>query len=333
MSINKTISGWTVDVQPGGRGGKRYRKSFSVKSEALAYEAWLKTKLNQDPEWTPAKKDGRRLSDLIGIWYKHHGQQLRAGKDTYNRLMAMALAMGNPSSDAFNAASFADYRSQRIAAGISASCVNREHAYLRAVFNELSRIGEWTKDNPIKHVRQFKIQDRELSYLTIKEIDRLLSALRDRQSDAYIIAKICLSTGARWSEAENLRIAQVKNGQITFQKTKSGKNRTVPIDAELVREIESRKNSYFGVRLFKDSYEDFRRCLPSLGLILPPGQLTHVLRHSFASHFMMNGGNILTLQKILGHSSITMTMKYAHLAPEHLQEAKALNPIARLSGA
>ncbi len=46
---------------------------------------------------------------------------------------------------------------------------------------------------------------------------------------------------------------------------------------------------------------------------------------------MMNGGNILTLQKILGHANLTMTMKYAHLAPEHLQEARKLNPIAALT--
>lgn len=41
----------------------------------------------------------------------------------------------------------------------------------------------------------------------------------------------------------------------------------------------------------------------------------------------MNGGNILTLQKILGHSTVLMTMRYAHLAPDHLQEAVALNPM------
>lgn len=45
---------------------------------------------------------------------------------------------------------------------------------------------------------------------------------------------------------------------------------------------------------------------------------------------MMNGGNILALQKILGHSSITMTMRYAHLAPDHLEEAVTLNPVSGL---
>lgn len=44
----------------------------------------------------------------------------------------------------------------------------------------------------------------------------------------------------------------------------------------------------------------------------------HVLRHTFASHFIMSGGNILTLQKILGHSDVKMTLIYAHLAPDFL---------------
>ncbi len=47
-----------------------------------------------------------------------------------------------------------------------------------------------------------------------------------------------------------------------------------------------------------------------------------------ASHFMMNGGNILVLQKILGHSTIAMTMRYAHFAPDHLEDAVRLNPLS-----
>ena len=46
---------------------------------------------------------------------------------------------------------------------------------------------------------------------------------------------------------------------------------------------------------------------------------------------MMNSGNIRTLQRILGHANVTMTMRYSHRSPEHLQEAKNLNPLARLT--
>ena len=48
----------------------------------------------------------------------------------------------------------------------------------------------------------------------------------------------------------------------------------------------------------------------------------HDLRHTFASHFMMNGGELYTLQKLLGHHSVTMTERYAHLSPTYLDKAR-----------
>ena len=71
----------------------------------------------------------------------------------------------------------------------------------------------------------------------------------------------------------------------------------------------------------------FREGVERAQIELPLGQMTHVLRHTFASHFMMAGGNILALQRILGHQSLTMTMRYSHLAPEHLKEAREFNPL------
>ncbi|PTS82925.1 hypothetical protein DBR00_17655 [Pseudomonas sp. HMWF032] len=56
-------------------------------------------------------------------------------------------------------------------------------------------------------------------------------------------------------------------------------------------------------------------------------QLLRMLRHTFASHFIMNGGHFLTLKEVLGHSSLTMTMRYAHLSPSHLRGALRLNPL------
>ncbi|NJD85826.1 site-specific integrase, partial [Candidatus Erwinia dacicola] len=95
-----------------------------------------------------------------------------------------------------------------------------------------------------------------------------------------------------------------------------------PIDPELSSEL-PKKNG----ELFTPCYYAFRSALERAGIELPAGQLTHVLRHTFASHFMMNGGNILVLQKILGHTDIKMTMRYAHFAPNHLEEALRLNPL------
>jgi site-specific recombinase XerD len=81
-------------------------------------------------------------------------------------------------------------------------------------------------------------------------------------------------------------------------------------------------------RLFKNCYGAFRSALERTDIELPAGQLTHVLRHTFASHFMMNGGNILVLQRVLGHTDIKMTMRYAHFAPNHFDEALKFNPLS-----
>jgi integrase len=197
------------------------------------------------------------------------------------------------------------------------------------------RLGFWTENNPLARLWQFKIAERELSYLDNEEIRALLSALQSRtEKDALLITKLCLASAARWNEAESLRISQLHSGMIHFTQTKTDRNRSIPIDEALAdesRDFYKNRNRDATGRIFKSSVGAFRMAVREAGIELMQGQLTHVLRHTFASHFMMNGGNILALQKVLGHSSLQTTMIYAHLSPDHLQEAKLLNPLTRLT--
>ncbi len=166
--------------------------------------------------------------------------------------------------------------------------------------------------------------EAELAFLYPDELKRLLAACADSQNpDLLLVVKLCLATGARWSEVEELTQSQVSPNRITFTRTKSKKSRSVPISPELYAQLPRKRG-----RLFGDCYRAFEMVVERAGLELPPGQNTHVLRHTFASHFMMNGGNILVLQKILGHSTIAMTMRYAHFAPDHLEDAVRLNPLS-----
>ena len=325
--------GWPT-FGPMGSRGKRYRKTFTTKAEALSYEAWLKSNVTQKPDWQPQKRDARRLSELIEIWYSQHGTHLNSGRDTYNRLRNLSAALGDPYANKLNSEMFAEYRSNRIADGVSANNMNREKNYLQAMFNELARLDIWKGDNPIAKVRSLKVSERELSYLTLDQIDLLLSELKQaRNEHVYLITQVCLATGARWSEAEKLRRPQVRNGLIQFAMTKSKKTRAVPIDEELESDLQKHyelKSEDIGdSRFFTYAYSAFISGLGRTGIELPPGQAAHVLRHTFASHFMINGGNILSLQRILGHSSLAMTMRYAHLSPDHLNEARRLNPLSQ----
>lgn len=63
---------------------------------------------------------------------------------------------------------------------------------------------------------------------------------------------------------------------------------------------------------------------------LPKGQATHIMRHSFSVHFMRAKGSILDLQKILGHKTLSMTLRYAQFHPDYLADAKIKNPIAQM---
>ncbi|MDR0250759.1 MAG: tyrosine-type recombinase/integrase [Burkholderiales bacterium] len=229
---------------------------------------------------------------------------------------------------------FSEYRTQRIEGGVNKRTLNHELTYLKAMFNELARLGHWSRENPVSKVRAYKIQEAEFSYLTPNEINRLFDSLElSRNPHVGLITEICLSTGARWSEAEGLTISRVKNESVLYTKTKTGKARSIPISVALQKKIYAHHSLYGdGEKIFGSAFSAFREAIERAEIILPAGQLTHVLRHTFASHFMQSSGNILILQRILGHQNITMTMRYAHLAPDHLEEATRLNPLANRSG-
>lgn len=206
------------------------------------------------------------------------------------------------------------------------SCL--ELPYSRTVFNELFRIDEWNGENPLSKIRPYKTDEQEMAFLSDEEIIRLLAECENSSAPHLLpVVKVCLSTGARWSEAEELSGGQVTKNMITFTKTKGKRNRSVPISDDLYTSLPKSKGSK---PLFSSCYSAFRTAIKRAEIELPAGQLSHVLRHTFASHFMMNGGNILVLQRILGHTDIKMTMRYAHFAPDHLNDAVMFNPLVRL---
>jgi integrase len=127
----------------------------------------------------------------------------------------------------------------------------------------------------------------------------------------------------RRREVLSLKWKQIRDGFIYLSKTKTGE-RQIPINgdlAELFKKVRS-KNQLRSEYVFCDSKgRQFKQITKSFMASLKKAKIEdftfHDLRHTFASHFVMRGGSIKELQELLGHKSMTMTMRYAHLSQEH----------------
>ncbi|EJC0742544.1 tyrosine-type recombinase/integrase [Escherichia coli] len=310
-------------MRPDGRKGKRIRKKFKTKSEAIQFERWVLTQ-HQNNAWNSAPTDRRSLSELIELWWKFHGQLMKSGWNTRLKLQRVCEAMGDPRVNNVNATTLTELRVARVEEGIQPSTINREVGALSAMFSALISSGHFQNDNPVSGLKGMKVSEREMGYLNRQECLQLLDVLVEHP-DERLATEILLSTGARWGEVVELEQRRVLHSRITFSRTKNSKNRTVPISESLFDKIKKRGGKLVFPAL---DYSLVRDSIKAVSPSIPDGQAVHALRHTFASHFMMNGGNILTLQKILGHAKIQTTMIYAHLAPDYLQDAVRFNPIA-----
>ncbi len=329
MTVKQDTDGtWRVQIDRKGMPRTR-RSGFSSKEDAELFE---RNYLAEHRVSYEKASDERTLKELIEAWYVYHGINLTDGERRHRVLLQMAVDLKNPVASQLTAEQFVLYRYKLMYtdAAICAKTMNNRHGYLAAVFNRLRKLKVINYQSPVCEVDFLKIQERQLSYFSRSQIDTLLETIRQhsKKLDTWWVTQICLRTGARWSEAEKLKRKQVHNGRITFEFTKSKKTRTVPLDPAFFHALDQ----YAGYknpddRLFCNCIGTFRRAAKRSELAFPRGQATHILRHSFASHFVMNGGNILSLQKILGHADISMTMRYAHLAPDHLKDAVLLNPM------
>lgn len=317
MPIKKLDDGrYLVDMRPTGRNGKRIRKVFNKKTEAIAFERYTQAHVGKETGTT----DRRKLSEFFELWWSYHGITLKNAHIEYRQLRNTISDLGDPQINRFNKLILLEYRSKRLKNGVSAATINRDLYRLSGMLSALTKLEFFNSTNPIKGLPTLKEQRAEMTFLTHEEIKKLLNSLT---GDYKLVALLCLSTGARWAEAAKLKSEQVINGRVTFLETKNGKSRTVPISDELQNLLKTKPSGL----LFKVVYNTFRQRMKKVKTDLPYGQATHILRHTFASHFMMNGGNIVALQQILGHASIQQTMTYAHLSPDYMQFAITLNPL------
>ncbi|MEC4749804.1 tyrosine-type recombinase/integrase [Methylomicrobium sp. Wu6] len=327
MSIKKVDGKYKLDVRPNGAKGKRVIRLFDSKSQALQYRNQLLSgRLENQAD--QASFDNLRLNDLIEKWYDLHGRSLKSSLDTKNRLLKLSKILGNPIARTLSPELLADYRKIRIDEGIASATLNRELITLKAMFRELRRLSVIDYDSPLLVVRKLREPKIELSYLSTSDLVKLSKQVDVSKNESlWFVFTICLITGSRWSEANGLTYSNCINSGFQFVDTKNGHSRFVPVDFETFDTVRSRL--VHGP--FLSCYSAFRSAMKRTGLSIPKGQMAHILRHTFASHFVMGGGNLVALQKILGHSSLNITMRYSHLAPDYLKQAIELNPLSKIN--
>jgi len=142
------------------------------------------------------------------------------------------------------------------------------------------------------------------------------------------IIEFAINTGMRQGEIFNLKWEDVdfNTGLIHLLKTKSGQKREIPMN-ESVKDVLKRvkrppKSIYVFSSYHNKPYDNVKR---SFKTALASAQIEnfrfHDLRHTFASHLVMAGVDLLTVKELLGHKTIEMTLRYSHLSGEHKMNA------------
>ena len=200
------------------------------------------------------------------------------------------------------------------------STANRYYTLFRAIINKAINLRIYKGQNPcIGVVRQSENAPRK-EYFTKEQIQALLSNAKDSLMPVIAFA---LMTGMRRGEILNLLWTDLDftANSISITESKSGKSREVPMLPalkQLLLDMGPKESGKVFTITAPELRFAFRELLNKLKL---SEYRFHSCRHSFASHFVMNGGNLNDLQNILGHHSAAMTQRYAHLSPSHIKKA------------
>ena len=215
----------------------------------------------------------------------------------------------------------------------SASTLNFEIKTLRSMFNLGIKQG-LCRVNPGKEVKFLKVNvSKQPRFLTKSECKLFLQAC---DQDLYPIFYTFLNTGLRLGELLHLQWQDIdfKRKKLSIRKKdiwipKTGE-REVPLGQGMLKVLQGLRPTNFSKEDYvfpgQDGGVSKRRLRKDLILIAQKAGLKnfskiHSLRHTFASHLVMKGVDLPTVQKLLGHADIQTTMIYSHLSPDHLVEA------------
>jgi len=331
MAIRKRGKGWQIDYfDPH---GKRIRLSFKMKKHAVA-ELGKRVSLMAEKRYLDVKKEYKiTLRELLSK-YKENFQDQASYKgvkrfyvDNIKEYFGEETLLGN-----IRYVDLETYRNHlktklTIHDKIrKPATINREMACLRHI---MSKAVEWDiiERDPFKKGKSLHLKEnnKRLRFLSEDEITSLLDACPPYLRNVVVCV---INTGMRKGEMLSLKWDQVRNGLIYLDKRKTNESRQIPINDALdavfkgIRKEQQLTSKHVftcqGKRITESMRVPFATSMRRAGIV---EFRFHDLRHTFASQLLLHGGDLKDVQELLGHKSMAMTLRYAHLTQEHKKNA------------
>ncbi|MDG9886296.1 site-specific integrase [Pseudomonas putida CSV86] len=281
--------------------------------------------------------DRQRTFEEVMIEYLNHAAQTQRSFDTtQHRVKALREFFAGRVMNDLAGKDIREYSAGRTAAGKSPATINRELAALSAAINWCSVELEWKLPNPVKG-RTLREAESRVRWITRGEVDSLCRAARSQRNGDMLddFIRLAVNTGCRKEEMIGLewRRVDLVNRLVYLEgdHTKAGKRRSIPLNEGALAALKgrmafradhcpsspwvfSRRNGDkvidlsegFEAACEKAAITDFR---------------IHDLRHTCAAWLVSAGVPLIEVRDLLGHSTVQMTEKYAHLAPARVRDA------------
>lgn len=316
-------------------------KTFERKGDA---DSWLKRQEIAVDNGEVGRLKGKdvTLTEFFETVYWPNRKVTAGTASDYRRLFDQQIKarFGNVKLNNISAQAASDFLSNLVANGMSANRANKVHTVLSTIFKMALKF-HYVGSNPLNSVDWFKDNPGKTEFWAKEESIQFLNWAFLHQNYRFALYQFAYETGMRISEIIALKkdCINLHDGLITVRRnwckitnqlletTKTNKVRHIGMSVALKSTIQKVLQSHEGVFLFVQkngqplTYTYVRNNFKSDQARAGMGRRIsiHTLRHTFASHFIMNGGSIYDLMKILGHSNYETTARYAHLAMDHVK--------------
>ena len=280
-----------------------------------------------------SKRIDCKFAELANAYSKWAERQKSYAASKRFMIKQIIEVFGNLNVNDLNPQIIEQWQSERLKRNKPAT-VNRVLACLKHMF---TKAVDWNmaSEGTLKQVRKVKFlkeNNKRLRYLDVEECQRLIGICPDHLKP---IVTVALNTGMRRGEILGLRWEQVdlRHGFILLETSKNGERREIPINTTLEYLFKEMPHSVESKYVFVDKngkpYKEIKRSFSTaLRRVGISDFRFHDLRHTFASHLVMAGIDLTSVKELLGHKTITMTLRYSHLAPEH--KRKAVNTLDKV---